>query len=141
MGNMVYSEFESWNTSSVDFCVGHLIFRYDIIKYERTGEIVPISNQLYDYLQNKIDNFLVWYKTYKENNYKPSQGINKMYPYEIIYKTVLLNKKNHNLLKLYKFWNSRSPYTQNIIIDKKTVFRIEKKDLLDIPDDPMILIF
>ena len=141
MGNLLFNEYDAWNTTSVDFCMGFLISRFNIFEYEKTKKITPISIQLYKYLDQKMDGFLAWYKVNKLDQYKPSHGIKQMYSYELINKVYLLNKSNKNIFKIIKLWNSRDPLFLQLSHDDKINFRIDMSKLPDIPNDPMILMF
>lgn len=42
-----------------------LIAKYDIFEYRIKKKVVPISKPLYDYLDNLMDKFIIWYKSNK----------------------------------------------------------------------------
>jgi len=130
MGNL-FSEYEQWNTTSINICMASLLFRYDLMKYEKTNKIEPISIELYEILSKKMDDYLAWYKTNKKNNYIPTQGIQKMYSFYLISKVHKMNKTDKPINSIMKIWNSRDKIFANN--NKKKYFRIEKKDLKSIP--------
>lgn len=149
MGNALNPEFENWNRTSVDYCMGFLLCRFDIIEYQRTQIAKPISIELYNFLSTKMEKFLFWYKNNKPNNYLPSSGLSKMYSYELIYKVFNMNKQNKNLKKIVKLWNRRTDSINNDFTKNKEkyknesnkLFRFEINELPSIPNDPMIMRF
>ena len=139
MGNFFSNEFEKYNTTSINMCMGFLLVRYDIFEYEKTKIKKPISIELYKYLENKMEKFLQWYKNNKNDNYLPSCGIQPMYSYDIINTVFLMNKQNKKLKKIMKIWNSRDINFSKL---KNTLsIRCDIDELPSIPNDPMINMF
>ena len=118
----------------------YLIFRYDVLEYWKTGIKKPISKQLYKHLEKKMKQFLLWYDEFKDDEYLPKTGAISMYSYDIIHQTYLMNKQNKDLKKILLLWNSRIKIA-NVNSNLENASRIEKNDLLDIHDDPMIQMF
>lgn len=157
-----HSEFEKWNTTSVDMCMGFLINKLNIILYFRTKKIEIISKQLYDFLDKKMENFIYWYENNKLDNYLPSHGLKKMYSLNLIKKVYYMNKYTNNVkthISILKLWNKKDILNCNENIDDidnnddiddndndndidlKNIIFIDKKNLLNIPNDPLIYIF
>ncbi len=92
---------------------------------EDKQSLSTISNEI----EEKMENFLKFYKTYKKNCYKPSEGIENMYPYEIIEKVFIMNKNDENINDIVNYWKTRKE-NLNFQENLNDSFRIEKSDLL-----------
>lgn len=138
-GVLSNSEYENWNTSSVNMCMGFLIARFDILEYEKTKKINPISVELYNHLDQKMEGFLEWYKANKKDNYKPCGGIMPMYEYNIINITYLMNKRDEDVRKIHSLWKTRDASLKDDT--EKQYIRVEKSQLKSVPNDPMINLF
>lgn len=127
MGNILkpFSEFERWNTTSVNIIMALLIFRYDIMQKDTTIK-TPLTLKEYMELERQMEGFLNWYKRYEYDEYLPSGGIEKMFKYEIIKTTFDMNKNNAPLFDILKIWTARSPHYGSIGSDEKQIERLNK---------------
>lgn len=138
MGNY-YSEYEHWNTTGVNITMAFLLKRYDIFKYDKTKKIEPISKEQYGYLSKKMDGFLEWYKSNKNDYYMPVGGCQKMYSYDIISRVHKMNKKNKPIKSIMKVWNTRDENFMKYNLDNnEEYFRIKKKKLKSVPNDALL---
>lgn len=117
---MANTDFENWNSTSVDELMKILIYKHDIGLYSKYGKIVPISKPLYDYSDELMGQFIDWYKINKPDEYKPDQGVSRMLPVKLIEKVYKMNKKNKKLSLILKTFFPG----HKINIKKKKIFRI-----------------
>lgn len=64
-----------------------------------------------------------------------------MYSYKLIKQVYAMNKNDKKLSDILKLWSKRSECFAKTQEDIEKETRVEKEDLLDVPNDPMIKMF